>query len=124
MNNEFRGGANPKYAIDFTGAADKYTRFITANNSFVAPFQTGVMSQKVGIVHHNQGYVTENSGASTGTGAQQTVAHGLGFTPTRQQVSLSPGSATAVPYHSADPDGTNIYVTAANLQAWYWATVG
>ena len=70
------------------------------------------------------GFVTRNSGASTGTGAQQTVAHGLAITPTRQQIALTAGSATALPFHSAAPDATNIYVTAANLQAWYWATVG
>ncbi len=72
----------------------------------------------------NRGYVTENSGASTGTGAQQTVAHGLAFTPTRQQIALTAGSATALPFHSAAPDGTNIYVTATLDQPWYWATVG
>ena len=36
----------------------------------------------------------------------------------------SDGSAIANPYHSAAPDATNIYVTAALNQAWYWATVG
>jgi len=71
-----------------------------------------------------RGYVNRNSGASTGTGAQQTIAHGLSFTPTAQQIALTPGSATAAPYHSAAPDATNIYVTAVSGQAWYWATVG
>lgn len=71
-------------------------------------------------IFRNVGYVTENSGSSTGTGSQQTVAHGLGFTPTRQQVILIAGSSTANPYHSAAPDATNIYVTAASDQAWYW----
>lgn len=70
------------------------------------------------------GYVRDNSGASVGTGAQQTIAHGLAFTPTRQQIALTPGSATAVPFHSAAPDATNIYVTAAFNQPWYWATAG
>lgn len=69
-------------------------------------------------------YRTENSGSSTGTGAQQTVAHGLAFAPTRQQIALIAGSATALPFHSAAPDTTNIYVTAASGQPWYWATVG
>ena len=75
-------------------------------------------------IKNNIGYVTENSGSSTGTGAQQTVAHGLAITPTRQQIALTAGSATALPFHSAAPDATNIYVTAALNQAWYWATVG
>lgn len=68
----------------------------------------------------NVGYVTEKSGSSTGTGSEQTIAHGLSFTPTRQQIILIAGSATANPYHSSAPDATNIYVTAGNGQAWYW----
>ena len=67
---------------------------------------------------HNTGYVTEGSGNSIGTGAQQTIAHGLGFTPTAQQIALTAGSATALPYHSAAPDATNIYDTAALNQPW------
>ena len=89
--------------------------------NMTAPVATVGANTNVG---QNIGYVTENSGASTGTGAQQTVAHGLGFTPTAQQVALTPGSATALPFHSAAPDATNIYVTATLNQAWYWATVG
>jgi hypothetical protein len=73
---------------------------------------------------NNSGFTTENSGSSTGTGSQQTIAHGLGFTPTPAQIALIAGSATASPYHSAAPDATNIYVTATTGQAWYWATVG
>lgn len=76
------------------------------------------------ILKYNPGFKTENSGISIGTGAQQTVVHGLSITPNRQQISLTPGSATASPYHSADPDATNIYITAALNQPWYWATVG
>jgi hypothetical protein len=71
-----------------------------------------------------KGFVTEKSGASLGTGSQQTIAHGLAFTPTAQQIGLFSGSAIANPYHSAAPDATNIYVTAGIGQAWYWATVG
>ena len=65
-----------------------------------------------------------NSGASVGSGAQQTIAHGLPYTPTRAQIALTGGSATALPFHSADPDATNIFVTATAGQAWYWATAG
>ena len=32
--------------------------------------------------------------------------------------------ATAAPYQSANPDATNIYVTATLGQAWTWALVG
>lgn len=114
-----------KYAINIaTGASDRY---VLTGNDVYGNVTGGISDGGSGTdkqIRHNIGYVTENSGASTGTGAQQTIAHGLGFTPTRQQIALTPGSATAVPYHSAAPGATNIYVTAANLKAWYWATVG
>lgn len=75
-------------------------------------------------IKNNQGYKTENSGPSIGIGVQQAVVHGLAITPTRQQIALFSGSATANPYHSADPDARYIYVTAALNQPWYWAKVG
>jgi hypothetical protein len=66
-------------------------------------------------------YVTENSGTSTGTGAQQTIAHGCKFTPTYDQVFLSERSTgLAIPYQSSAPDATNIYVTAVNLKTYNW----
>jgi hypothetical protein len=76
---------------------------------------------------NNIGFVTNNSGASTGTGVQQAIPHGLAFIPTRQQIVLTAGYATgsaSAPYHSAVPDATNIYVIAAFGKPWYWATVG
>lgn len=92
-----------------------------------APVFIGVAADMVEDVnaHQNPGYVTENSGIpAIGTGGEQTIPHGLGFTPTRDQIALFAGSATALPYHSTNPDGVNIYVTAALNQPWYWATVG
>jgi hypothetical protein len=67
------------------------------------------------------GYVTENTGTSTGTGAQQTIPHGCSFTPTYDQVFLSERSTgLAIPYQSAAPDATNIYVTAVNAKTYNW----
>ena len=66
-------------------------------------------------------YLTENSGTSTGTGAQQTIPHGCAFTPTYDQVFLSERSTGgALAYQSATPDATNIYVTATNLKTYNW----
>ena len=96
-------------------------------NNVLNNLQTSGIKSAVGggsIVRNNKGHVTENSGTATGTGAEQLVAHGLAFTPTRQQIALFAGSATANPYHSSDPDATNIKVTAANQQPWYWARAG
>ena len=66
---------------------------------------------------------TAGSGASTGTGVQQTIAHGLSYTPTTAQIMLWDIENGASPYHSAAPDATNIYVTAVLNQDWGWATV-
>lgn len=64
------------------------------------------------------GYKTRNSGTSTGTGAQQTIAHGLQPTPNR--VILSNEDDGANPYQSAAADGTNIYITAVNGKKYQW----
>jgi len=64
--------------------------------------------------------ITENSGTATGTGAQQSIAHGCGFTPTKAQVIVSNIDDGANPYLSADPDATNIYVTAVSGKQYRW----
>jgi hypothetical protein len=71
------------------------------------------------ILARNQGYVTENSGTSTGTGAQQTIPHGLSATPDRVQ--LTDLSSGANVYQSAAPNGTNIYVTAVSGKDYMWS---
>ncbi len=52
------------------------------------------------------------------------ISHGLVIAQTRQQIALTAGSATANPYQVLIMDATNIYVTAASDQPWYWGTVG
>jgi hypothetical protein len=72
-------------------------------------------------IRNNVGFVTENSGNNTGTGSQQTIAHGCNFTPTLSQVQLSERSTGgALAYQSAAPDATNIYVTATNEKDYNW----
>jgi hypothetical protein len=59
-----------------------------------------------------------NSGNSTGTGAEQTIAHGLSSTPNRVIVwDIEDG---ALPYQSSAADATNIYITAVVNQDWGW----
>jgi hypothetical protein len=89
-----------------------------------AKMVSGATKAAADKVHHNNGFVTENSGQSTGTGSQQTIAHGLGFTPTWDQIALINAGVSANAYHAAIPDATNIYVTAVLGQSWAWATVG
>lgn len=59
---------------------------------------------------------SENYLAATGTGAQQSVAHGLGKTPT--VILLSNDEDAANPYKSAASDTTYIYITAASGKDW------
>ena len=70
------------------------------------------------IVTDNFGYITKDSGSSTGTGAQQTIAHGLATTPTK--VILWNIEEGANPYQSAVADATNIYITAIINQDYGW----
>lgn len=63
----------------------------------------------------------ENNGYSTGTGGQQTIAHGCLFTPTESQVILSERTTGgALAKQSAAPDATNIYVTATAAKDYNW----
>ena len=70
------------------------------------------------IIQNNLGYITKNSDTSTGTGAQQTIAHGLAATPTK--VILWNIEDGANPYQSAVADGTNIKITAVINQDYGW----
>jgi hypothetical protein len=67
----------------------------------------------------------EKRGVNTGTGAQQTIAHGLGVY--KGGVKQPPNwkacgdiESGANPYYSAAVDGTNIYITAANGKGYWW----
>lgn len=71
------------------------------------------------IIESNSGYATTKSGTSTGTGAQQTIAHGLAAAPTRVLLSEST-TGGALAYQSAAADATNIYITATNTKTYQW----
>jgi hypothetical protein len=70
----------------------------------------------------NPGYLTENCGTATGTGAQQNVAHGLALTPNKILLSEYT-TGLAIPYQSAAADATNLKITAVlnKTFAWYAA---
>ena len=50
-----------------------------------------------------------------GTGAQQTIAHGLGFTPQRVWLAPYDTSVAGTVSETAAADATNLYITATNL---------
>lgn len=61
----------------------------------------------------------QNSGYGTGTGVQQTIAHGLVATPSRVYLGeYSNGGAEA--YQSAPADASNIYLTAVSGRTYTW----
>lgn len=69
--------------------------------------------------HSNKGYLTDNWGASTGTGMQQTIAHGLGATPTNVSLTQTTSAITSL-YLSAASDATNIYVLCTTTKTYQW----
>jgi len=66
--------------------------------------------------YNNIGFYTQNYGNSTGTGSEQTIAHGLSGIPIL--VLLSPTTTNA--YESTVATGSNIYITADNTEDYYW----
>ena len=84
------------------------------NDFSVAPTIVGIGAGT--LVGNNIGYTTENSGASTGTGAEQTIAHGLVSTPSRVVIEVP-----SIGYKgSCTFDATNIYPRVFNGVAFNW----
>jgi hypothetical protein len=69
-------------------------------------------------IHYNVGYKTENRGTSTGTGAEQTIAHGLVAQP--NDVTVIP-DVTGTTVSAVWADATNVYCTVTNLKAYHWS---
>lgn len=62
----------------------------------------------------------QNWGTSSGTGAQQTIAHGLGQIPNRVMFFDTNGTDRANVYQSAAADATNIYPFGINTKGYMW----
>ena len=108
-------GRNPK--IDATGAGENnMVEFIPPDRTAPATFT--LTHSGASVIY--KGYGMANSGTVVGTGAQQSIAHGCAFTPTKAQVIVSNIDDGANPYLSANPDATNIYVTAVNGKTFRW----
>jgi hypothetical protein len=97
------------------------------DNAYIGNSIDGVTSKKIyltqglsfrNFVKYNSNYMTENSGQETGTGSQQTIAHGLTATPDR--LYLTTISDGANPRRTAVSDATNIYITAENAKLYSW----
>lgn len=109
------GGNNPI----ITSADTKELR-IALND--VYPSNALSIAGTLHIVKNNRGYPTENSGSSTGTGGEQTIAHGLVSTPTKVVITPTASGATISTLYA---DATNIYVTVTINKTYNWdASVG
>ena len=105
-------------SVGIEGVSAQYITVKDNTFSSVANIKNGTFSNCVW--KNNIGFITENSGTAVGTGSQQSIAHGCSFTPTKAQVIVSNIDDGANPYLSANPDATNIYVTAANGKTFRW----
>jgi hypothetical protein len=106
---------------DGLGVGGQYGKFelnIFSGN-VVAPFY---LNTDVGNKFRlNEGYNTENSGSSTGTGSEQTIAHGLAAIPTGCKAWIRyPISATVYAEKEVDMDATNIYPKVKTGLAYDW----
>lgn len=79
-----------------------------------AYFGTSALRVKI---KSNVGYVTENSGNSTGTGAEQTIPHGLVGTPNNVVIIPTASGATVSGLYA---NATNIYVTVTSGKTYNW----
>jgi hypothetical protein len=107
-----------EYGIWVSGAAGPLT--ITGNdllnNKTSSIYISGSVTGR--IIRHNQGYITEASGTSTGTGSEQTIAHGLVAAPSK--VAIVP-TETGATVSAVWADGTNIYCTVTTGKAFNWS---
>jgi hypothetical protein len=88
---------------------------ITGNTDTVNGYTTAK-----GVMEHVVGFLTINHGESTGTGAQQTIPHGLGATPTWVRFWDYSGTDEADVDLLAASDAVNIYPRATNGKNYLW----
>lgn len=70
------------------------------------------------MVYVPMSYITEASGSSTGTGSEQTIAHGLVAAPSKVVIVPTVTGATVSDMWA---DATNIYCTVTNGKAFNWS---
>jgi len=110
------------YAIDEADANQDYNNYSNINGSDCTTAtlrRQGVNSKyDVNTIIGTVIGLSENSGTSTGTGARQTIAHGLIGTPNR--VYFSDIEAGANAYQDLAADAANIYPLAVINQDYVW----
>ena len=111
------GNAITNFALGINAAGAYYPK-IFGNNIRACTTAISVANATGPQVDHNGGIVTEKSGSSTGTGAEQTIAHGLISTPSK--VNIVPTQIGTILY-GLWADVTNIYPTVTNGKTFIWS---
>jgi parallel beta-helix repeat protein len=114
---DIQGTATQTYGIVSTQASDYI--FIYDNDIAGNLSGTIVLVGTNNKVRNNTGYITENSGTSTGTGAEETIAHGCSAIPTK--ITITPtvtGAAITNLYQEAAQN--HFHVTVTNLKTYNW----
>jgi len=69
-------------------------------------------------------YADYNKGTSTGTGSEQTIAHGLSAKPTVVKIYPTEDPAgTAIAWNATPADATNFYVTVTSGKDYTWEAI-
>ncbi len=110
-NNEFKN-----CTIEFVGSGSN----VVSYNRFIAPSTIYGTVPANTVISHNFGYTTDGCGTSTGTGIEQTIAHGLAAIPTGCKAWIK--YLVGARYHKEDIDfdATNIYPTVPLGVAYEW----
>jgi hypothetical protein len=117
---------NPAYFIDmgynFYGGGGKLTLGSDAHNCRVLVTGFGGVLELSSLVERVAIPEVTCKGHNLGTGAQQTIPHGLPYIPTVYEVFLSElTTGGSLAYQTQVPDETNIYVTAVLNKDYNWA---
>ena len=113
----FSGSAQTIIGNSFDDNLQIGANTVVTGNQLVSLTQTSTGNK----IRDNPGFVSENWGASSGSGAQLAIAHGCDFTPSLDQLYLSErGTGGALAYGSSAPDSGSIYVTATANKSFNW----
>lgn len=105
-------------SIRFSETYDSLLR-VTVENNYIPASTSGTAIANAKLRHNFgiAGVLTEATGSSTGTGSEQTIAHGLMSTPKRVSVTPTVTGATVTWW----ADATNIYPTVTSGKTFNWA---
>jgi hypothetical protein len=106
-----------------SGTYSKVRQEITASNLQITDFECDDVFVLLGsgnVIKRNKGHLTENSGSSTGTGSEQTIAHSLAAIPTGCKAWIKYLVNGRYITEMIPFDATNVYPTVTSGLAYEW----